>query len=54
MGYIISFHFCHQGVYSEYERTSYEQLISQIEAEPSKAVQEVLKSFLAKIYKRQK
>lgn len=43
-----------KGVYSEYERTSYEQLISQIEAEPSKAVQEVLKSFLAKIYKRQK
>ncbi|KAK1315690.1 Farnesyl pyrophosphate synthase [Acorus calamus] len=43
-----------QGLFSEFERTSYEKLISSIEAQPSKAVQEVLKSFLAKIYKRQK
>ncbi|KAK1295932.1 Farnesyl pyrophosphate synthase 1 [Acorus calamus] len=43
-----------QGVFSEFERTSFEKLISSIEAQPSKAVQEVLKSFLAKIYKRQK
>ncbi|KAK1274136.1 Farnesyl pyrophosphate synthase 1 [Acorus gramineus] len=43
-----------QGVFSEFERTSFERLISSIEAQPSKAVQEVLKSFLAKIYKRQK
>ncbi|CAL9049283.1 farnesyl pyrophosphate synthase 1-like isoform X1 [Musa acuminata AAA Group] len=43
-----------QNVFSEYERTSYERLISAIEALPSKAVQDVLKSFLHKIYKRQK
>nr|AHA51120.1 farnesyl pyrophosphate synthase [Albuca bracteata] len=43
-----------QAVFSEYEATSYKQLISSIEAQPSKAVQEVLKSFLHKIYKRQK
>nr|AXQ06578.1 farnesyl pyrophosphate synthase [Phalaenopsis japonica] len=43
-----------QAKFSEYERTSYEQLISSIEAQPSKQVQEVLKSFLHKIYKRQK
>ncbi|RWW28359.1 hypothetical protein GW17_00007171 [Ensete ventricosum] len=41
-------------VFAEYERTSYEQLISSIEAQPSKAVQGVLKSFLHKIYKREK
>ncbi|XP_020594132.1 farnesyl pyrophosphate synthase 1-like isoform X2 [Phalaenopsis equestris] len=43
-----------QAKFSEYERSSYEQLISSIEAQPSKQVQEVLKSFLHKIYKRQK
>ncbi|XP_039125734.1 farnesyl pyrophosphate synthase-like [Dioscorea cayenensis subsp. rotundata] len=43
-----------QTVFSEYESKSYEKLILNIEAEPSKAVQEVLKSFLHKIYKRQK
>ncbi|PRQ28189.1 farnesyl pyrophosphate synthase 1 [Rosa rugosa] len=43
-----------QGVFAEYERQSYEKLISSIEAHPSKAVQEVLKSFLGKIYKRKK
>lgn len=43
-----------QNVFAEYERTSYEQLISSIEAQPSKAVQGVLKSFLQKIYKREK
>jgi farnesyl diphosphate synthase len=43
-----------QGVFAEYERTSYEKLIGSIEAQPSKEVQEVLKSFLHKIYKRQK
>ncbi|XP_004302404.1 PREDICTED: farnesyl pyrophosphate synthase 1-like [Fragaria vesca subsp. vesca] len=43
-----------QGVFAEYERQSYEKLTSSIEAHPSKAVQEVLKSFLGKIYKRQK
>ncbi|KAL6146576.1 hypothetical protein ACLB2K_057254 [Fragaria x ananassa] len=42
-----------QGVFAEYERQSYEKLTSSIEAHPSKAVQEVLKS-LGKIYKRQK
>nr|AXQ71069.1 farnesyl pyrophosphate synthase [Fritillaria cirrhosa] len=43
-----------QAVFAEYEGASYVQLISSIEAQPSKAVQEVLKSFLHKIYKRQK
>lgn len=41
-------------VFEEYESKSYEKLITAIEAHPSKAVQAVLKSFLAKIYKRQK
>ncbi|KAK4386883.1 Farnesyl pyrophosphate synthase [Sesamum angolense] len=40
--------------YLEYEQTSYEKITNSIEAHPSKAVQAVLKSFLAKIYKRQK
>ncbi|XP_024976981.1 farnesyl pyrophosphate synthase 2 [Cynara cardunculus var. scolymus] len=43
-----------QGVFEEYENTSYTKLITSIEAHPSKAVQAVLKSFLGKIYKRQK
>lgn len=43
-----------QGVFVEYESKSYEKLISSIEAHPSKPVQAVLKSFLGKIYKRQK
>ncbi|XVF28081.1 hypothetical protein REPUB_Repub14bG0164600 [Reevesia pubescens] len=43
-----------KGVFDEYESKSYEKLISLIEAHPSKAVQAVLKSFLAKIYKRLK
>lgn len=43
-----------QGVFAEYENKSYEKLVKSIEAHPSKAVQAVLKSFLAKIYKRQK
>ncbi|GAU50959.1 hypothetical protein TSUD_378920, partial [Trifolium subterraneum] len=43
-----------KGVFVEYESTSYQKLVTSIEAHPSKAVQAVLKSFLAKIYKRQK
>lgn len=43
-----------QEVFLEYERSSYENLISCIDVQPSKTVQEVLKSFLHKIYKRQK
>ncbi|KAL2483901.1 Farnesyl pyrophosphate synthase 1 [Forsythia ovata] len=43
-----------KGVFAEYENKSYERLTSSIEAHPSKAVQAVLKSFLGKIYKRQK
>ncbi|KAF3796798.1 Farnesyl pyrophosphate synthase 1 [Nymphaea thermarum] len=43
-----------QNVFLEYERVSYEKLISSIEAQPSTSVQKVLKSFLGKIYKRQK
>uniref|UniRef100_A0A0E0FRN6 Uncharacterized protein n=1 Tax=Oryza nivara TaxID=4536 RepID=A0A0E0FRN6_ORYNI len=43
-----------QRVFSEYERESYEKLISAIEAQPNEAVRAVLKSFLHKIYKRSK
>ncbi|MQL67969.1 hypothetical protein Taro_000239, partial [Colocasia esculenta] len=43
-----------QAVFLEYESRSYKELITSIEAQPSIAVQGVLKSFLAKIYKRQK
>nr|ADO87007.1 E,E-farnesyl diphosphate synthase [Santalum album]AGV01244.1 farnesyl diphosphate synthase [Santalum album] len=43
-----------EGAFVEYENASYEKIISSIEVQPSKAVQAVLKSFLAKIYKRQK
>nr|ACG34051.1 farnesyl pyrophosphate synthetase [Zea mays] len=41
-------------VFQAYERESYNKLIADIEAQPSKAVQSVLKSFLHKIYKRDK
>ncbi|XP_050213327.1 farnesyl pyrophosphate synthase 1 [Mercurialis annua] len=43
-----------QAVFAEYESKSYEKLVTSIEAHPSKAVEAVLKSFLSKIYKRQK
>ncbi|XP_074292901.1 farnesyl pyrophosphate synthase-like [Silene latifolia] len=43
-----------QGVFAEFEKQSYEKIVNSIEAHPSKSVQAVLKSFLAKIYKRQK
>ncbi|OMP05192.1 Polyprenyl synthetase [Corchorus capsularis] len=43
-----------KGAFEEYESKSYEKLVTSIEAHPSKAVQAVLKSFLGKIYKRQK
>ncbi|XP_068642760.1 farnesyl pyrophosphate synthase 1-like [Aristolochia californica] len=43
-----------QAVFEEYEHASYEHLISSIEAQPSAFVQDVLKIFLGKIYKRQK
>ncbi|KAI4296072.1 hypothetical protein L6164_036061 [Bauhinia variegata] len=43
-----------QHVFAEYESQSYEKLVNSIEAHPSQPVQAVLKSFLAKIYKRQK
>uniref|UniRef100_A0A1J3FW59 Farnesyl pyrophosphate synthase 1, mitochondrial n=1 Tax=Noccaea caerulescens TaxID=107243 RepID=A0A1J3FW59_NOCCA len=43
-----------EGVFREYESKSYEKLTGVIEAHQSKAIQAVLKSFLAKIYKRQK
>ncbi|KAF5192802.1 Farnesyl pyrophosphate synthase [Thalictrum thalictroides] len=42
-----------QEVFAEYEKNSYEKLISSIEGHPNRAVQAVLKSFLGKIYKRQ-
>ncbi|XP_048331539.2 farnesyl pyrophosphate synthase 1 [Ziziphus jujuba] len=41
-----------KGVYLDYEETVYRNLTATIEAQPSKAVQALLKSFLAKIYKR--
>ncbi|XP_047094823.1 farnesyl pyrophosphate synthase [Lolium rigidum] len=43
-----------EAVFHEYESESYKKLITEIEAQPSVAVQKVLKSFLHKIYKRQK
>nr|KJB57874.1 hypothetical protein B456_009G184900 [Gossypium raimondii] len=43
-----------KGVFEDYESKSYERLVTSIEAHPSKPVQAVLKSFLGKIYKRQK
>ncbi|KAG0459720.1 hypothetical protein HPP92_022848 [Vanilla planifolia] len=43
-----------QAVFSKYEQESYEQLISAIEGQQSKPVQELLKSFLHKIYRRHK
>ncbi|XP_062088056.1 farnesyl pyrophosphate synthase 1 [Humulus lupulus] len=43
-----------EGEFADYESKSYEKLITSIGAHPSKAVQAVLKSFLGKIYKRQK
>ncbi|XP_044976763.1 farnesyl pyrophosphate synthase-like isoform X1 [Hordeum vulgare subsp. vulgare] len=39
-------------VFSEYERETYEKLISHIEAQPNEVVQAVLKSFLHKIHMR--
>ncbi|CAD6267540.1 unnamed protein product [Miscanthus lutarioriparius] len=42
-----------EAVFQEYENESYKKLIADIEAQPSIAVQNVLKS-LHKIYKRQK
>ncbi|CAN4117840.1 unnamed protein product [Withania somnifera] len=43
-----------EDVYLEYEEKTYEKLMNSIDAQPSKTVQEVLKSFLEKIYKREK
>lgn len=43
-----------EDVFAEYESKSYEKLINFIEAHPNTSVQAVLKSFLGKIYKRQK
>ncbi|KAJ9562733.1 hypothetical protein OSB04_007893 [Centaurea solstitialis] len=42
------------GVFEDYENKTHEKLIKLIESHPSKALQAVLKSFLGKIYKRQK
>ncbi|CAO2166084.1 unnamed protein product [Urochloa humidicola] len=41
-------------VFYEYERESYNKMIADIEAQSNKVVQSVLKSFLHKIYKRNK
>ncbi|CAO2178605.1 unnamed protein product [Urochloa humidicola] len=41
-------------VFYEYETESYNKMIADIEAQPNKVVQSILKSFLHKIYKRNK
>lgn len=43
-----------QKVFEDYERDSYVKLIADIEKLDDQALQVVLKSFLAKIYKREK
>lgn len=43
-----------QSVFLEYEKEVYGKLVAEIESEDNQAVQVVLKTFLAKIYKRQK
>uniref|UniRef100_A0A803LL87 Uncharacterized protein n=1 Tax=Chenopodium quinoa TaxID=63459 RepID=A0A803LL87_CHEQI len=43
-----------QGIFTEYEVDVYKKLTTSIEALPSKSVQAVLKSYLDKIFKRQK
>uniref|UniRef100_A0ACD5VGZ2 Uncharacterized protein n=1 Tax=Avena sativa TaxID=4498 RepID=A0ACD5VGZ2_AVESA len=43
-----------EGVFSQYEKETYEKLTSDIDAQPNEAVQAVLKSFLNKIYRRRK
>ncbi|KAL9259175.1 Farnesyl pyrophosphate synthase-like protein [Drosera capensis] len=43
-----------EGVFTAHERETYERLNKAIEAHPSKSVQQVLRKFLGKIYKRQK
>ncbi|KAL5229801.1 hypothetical protein ABZP36_028577 [Zizania latifolia] len=43
-----------EAIFHDYENKSYSKLIAGIEAQPKEAVQNVLKSFLHKIYKRQK
>ncbi|KAL5202036.1 hypothetical protein ABZP36_012988 [Zizania latifolia] len=43
-----------EATFHDYENKSYNKMIADIEAQPSLAVQNVLKSFLHKIYKRQK
>ncbi|KAM0063715.1 putative transferase [Helianthus debilis subsp. tardiflorus] len=43
-----------QGVYEEYEKKTHEEFMKLIESHPSNVVQAVLKTFMGKIYKRQK
>ncbi|XP_021726363.1 farnesyl pyrophosphate synthase 1-like [Chenopodium quinoa] len=43
-----------QGIFAEYEIEMYEKLTTRIEALPSKSVQSMLKSYLGKMFKRQK
>ncbi|GJX79897.1 farnesyl diphosphate synthase [Tanacetum coccineum] len=43
-----------EAVYEDYENKTHKELIKSIEVLPNKAVQEVLKSFLRKLYKRRK
>ncbi|KAF5781306.1 putative transferase [Helianthus annuus] len=43
-----------QGVYEEYEKKTHEEFMNLIESHPSNVVQAVLKTFMGKIYKRQK
>ncbi|XP_076882571.1 farnesyl diphosphate synthase 2-like [Bidens hawaiensis] len=43
-----------QGVYDDYENNTHDELMKSIESLSNKALQEVLKSFLGRIHKRQK
>lgn len=43
-----------QDIFLEYESRVYKHLVSTIDAEPDRAIREVLKSFLKKIYRRKK
>ncbi|KAL6844439.1 hypothetical protein ACP4OV_026112 [Aristida adscensionis] len=43
-----------QDIFLEYESRVYKHLVSTIDAEPDRAIREILKSFLKKIYRRKK
>jgi farnesyl diphosphate synthase len=43
-----------QDIFLEYESRVYKHLVSTIDAEPDRAIREILKIFLKKIYRRKK